>query len=175
MSSRARHAFLRRLSTVILLIAPAKPLYAADSPKGPSVNSRLDAFVTSAAAMAKEHLLSQTCAAVLLDFTDVRTGRPLSETLAATGQSAAGYLAGSVAFLDGDGIGLCRHPSTFAFTWPGSSVIFVCRSRFLTVLVRDRRIAANMLVHETLHSLGLGENPPTPAEISHRIRERCGL
>jgi hypothetical protein len=176
MSSCARTVFLRTLSAVILLIAPAAPLHAADSSKGPSnVDSRLNPFVTSAVAMAEERLSTQACAAVLLDFTDVRSGRPLSETLAATGQSAAGYLEASVVFLNGDGIGRCRHSSTFAFTWPGSRVIFVCRSRFVAVLTRDKGLAANLLVHETLHSLGLGENPPTSEEISHRIQARCGL
>lgn len=176
MSSCASPALLRTLLAVILLIAPARSLRAADSSKGPSnVDSRLNPFVTTAVAMAKERLSSQACAAVLLDFTDVRTGRPLSETLAATGQSAAGYLAGSVVFLNGDGIGRCRGSSTFAFTWPGSTVIFVCRSRFVAVLARDKGFAASLLVHETLHSLGLGENPPSSEEISHRIEARCGL
>jgi hypothetical protein len=176
MSSCARLSLLHMLSAVILLIAPARPLRAADSLKGPSnVDSRLNPFVTTAVAVAKGRLSSQSCAAVLLDFTDVRTGRRLSETLAATGQSAAGYLAGSVVFLNGDGIGPCRHFSTLAFTSPGSRVIFVCRSRFVAVLVRDKGLAANVLVHETLHSLGLGENPPSSEEISHRIQARCGL
>jgi hypothetical protein len=176
MSSCASLAFLRTLLAVILFIAPAAPLYAADSPRGPSnVDSHLNPFVTSAAAMAEERLSTPACAAVLLDFTDVRTGRPLSETLAATGQSAAGYMAGSVVFLNGDRIERCRHSSTFAFTWPGSTVIFVCRSRFVAVLVRDKGLAASLLIHETLHSLGLGENPPTSEEISHRIQARCGL
>lgn len=105
----------------------------------------------------------------------MRTGRPLAETLAATGQSAAGYMAGYVAFRNGDGIGLCRHPTTFAFTWPGSRVVYVCRGPFLAVHNRDKGLAANILLHETLHSLGLGENPPTPGAITHRIHERCGL
>jgi hypothetical protein len=176
MSSCARSARFRTLSAVILLIAPARPLHAADPPKGPShVDTRLNPSVMWAAAMAAERLSSQACAAVLLDFSDVRTGRPLSENLAATGQSAAGYLARSVAFRDGEGIGLCRLPTTAAFTTPGSRVIYICRGRFAKEQKRDQGLAANILVHETLHSLGLGENPPTPEEISHRIHERCGI
>ncbi len=54
-------------------------------------------------------------------------------------------------------------------------VIYVCRGRFAKEHKRDQGLAANILVHETLHSLGLGENPPTPEEISHRIHERCGI
>jgi hypothetical protein len=176
MSSCARPALFRTLSAAILLIAPAWSLHAADSPREPSdVDLRLTPFVTWAVAMAAERLSSESCAAVLLDFTDIRTGRPLSETLAVTGQSAAGYLSGSLAFRNGDDLGLCRYPTTFAFTWPGSRLIYVCRSRFLAVQKRDKGLAANILVHETLHSLGLGENPPTPEEISHRIHERCGI
>jgi hypothetical protein len=31
-----------------------------------------------------------------------------------------------------------------------------------------------MLIHEELHSLGLGENPPSTHEINEQIARRCG-
>ena len=31
-----------------------------------------------------------------------------------------------------------------------------------------------VIIHETLHSLGLGENPPTSDEITWRVFSRCG-
>jgi hypothetical protein len=34
--------------------------------------------------------------------------------------------------------------------------------------------AANRAIHEMLHTLGLGENPPTTSEITRRVEMRCG-
>ncbi len=31
-----------------------------------------------------------------------------------------------------------------------------------------------MIIHESLHSLGLGENPPRSQDITSRVTERCG-
>jgi hypothetical protein len=31
----------------------------------------------------------------------------------------------------------------------------------------------NALIHEMLHTLGLGENPPSSPEITKRVNERC--
>ncbi len=31
-----------------------------------------------------------------------------------------------------------------------------------------------MVIHEMLHTLGLGENPPTSIEITQRVKGRCG-
>jgi hypothetical protein len=30
------------------------------------------------------------------------------------------------------------------------------------------------VIHEVLHSLGLGENPPSSDHITERVRARCG-
>ena len=30
-----------------------------------------------------------------------------------------------------------------------------------------------MVIHEMLHTLGLGENPPAPSEITRRVNDRC--
>jgi hypothetical protein len=30
-----------------------------------------------------------------------------------------------------------------------------------------------MVIHEILHTLGLGENPPTSIEITQRVESRC--
>jgi len=31
----------------------------------------------------------------------------------------------------------------------------------------------NWIIHEMLHTLGLGENPPSSREITQRVNERC--
>jgi len=38
----------------------------------------------------------------------------------------------------------------------------------------DPAYAEMILIHELLHTLGLGENPPTSLEITARVTERCG-
>jgi hypothetical protein len=47
----------------------------------------------------------------------------------------------------------------------------VCGTGFAT---RGRTFRENALIHEMLHTLGLRENPPSSAEISRRVAERCG-
>ena len=34
--------------------------------------------------------------------------------------------------------------------------------------------AEAVIIHETLHSLGLGENPPSSQAITHRVLQQCG-
>jgi len=52
-------------------------------------------------------------------------------------------------------------------------VIYVCGTRFTDRFAR--RIAGEiLLIHELLHALGLGENPPTSAHITDAVRIRCG-
>jgi hypothetical protein len=39
---------------------------------------------------------------------------------------------------------------------------------------RNSRNAEAIVIHEWLHSLGLGENPPSSDYITTRVRARCG-
>jgi hypothetical protein len=39
---------------------------------------------------------------------------------------------------------------------------------------RNSRHVEAILIHELLHSLGLGENPPSSDYITSRVRARCG-
>jgi len=64
---------------------------------------------------------------------------------------------------------------------PGFLPVFVCPgnanavvSRFSSVQLRDPSYAEAMVIHEMLHTLGLGENPPTTFEITDKVRGRCG-
>ena len=58
-------------------------------------------------------------------------------------------------------------------TQPGSRAIVVCGARFVRQMSLDSVHAEVILIHEALHSLGLGENPPSSDSITERIRERC--
>jgi hypothetical protein len=76
-------------------------------------------------------------------------------------------------FSDGSDREACLLPSTLATTIPGRRVVSVCGSKFKSLARRDLQGLAVVILHEELHSLGLGENPPTSGEISRSVAERC--
>jgi len=121
---------------------------------------------------AVEQLHAHKCRTVFLDFTD-RAGRRLSENLEATGLSGSEYLR-RIRFGDGTGKLPCERTDVIAFTVPGSRAVSVCGRRFAEWVRRDRRFAANILIHEGLHSLGLGGDPPSSQEITSRVVAKCG-
>jgi hypothetical protein len=49
--------------------------------------------------------------------------------------------------------------------------VFVCIAPFAE---QRPGIRENTLIHEMLHSLGLGENPPSSGEINGQVMRRCG-
>ena len=57
-------------------------------------------------------------------------------------------------------------------TLPGSKVVYVCPEQFRKVSRQPRKAQATV-IHELLHTLGLGENPPSSREITRRVIERC--
>ncbi len=61
-----------------------------------------------------------------------------------------------------------------AFTAPGSRVVFVCGRSVLQTWRESSARLVVALIHEVLHTLGLGENPPSSEEITERVRLRCG-
>ncbi|MBK6407661.1 MAG: hypothetical protein IPF66_23165 [Holophagales bacterium] len=68
----------------------------------------------------------------------------------------------------------CRRRPAYAWIPVGGDVVFVCTSRFTTLVKKNEWLAGNILVHETLHSLGLGENPPSSEAITEMVGRRCG-
>ncbi|HUL79894.1 MAG TPA: hypothetical protein VL691_21700 [Vicinamibacteria bacterium] len=109
------------------------------------------------------------CQVLLGEFADAKH-RPLREALEAEGLSAPQFL-GRLYFYDGSdrGCGARR----LAYTTPGSRVVYVCGDRLRDVYFRNTTLAEVAVVHETLHCLGLGENPPTWKEINDRIQAVC--
>jgi hypothetical protein len=110
------------------------------------------------------------CQALFSDFRDPN-GRPLDERLRELGQDGRGYLA-LVLFRDGTGSDRCEQGEALAFTRAGGRVVFVCR-RFERVWKAAPRRAQAALLHETLHTLGLGENPPPSQAITQRVLHQC--
>jgi hypothetical protein len=134
---------------------------------------QLGAAVTTTIAEAVRRLGDPECARILTDFVDT-TDRPLAKTLEALGVTAPAYLS-LLWFVDGTYDSLCqpRQPPVAAFTQRGGRAVYVCRSAFLEVVRQGT--AELVIIHEMLHSLGLGENPPHPTSltITRQVAKRC--
>jgi len=116
-------------------------------------------------------LARPACQAVLSDFT-AQDGRPVRARLDELGAGPDDYLQ-LLFFRDGAERGRCRGEFVMAFTVPSSRVVYVCGRRFESLWWRDRAAARAVVIHEALHTLGLGENPPSSAEITSRVHKRC--
>jgi hypothetical protein len=138
-------------------------------------NERAAAAVRRAVAGASDRLKAPACRALLHQFRDAR-GRPLHENLDATGQSSERYLAAHVLFYEGHWLPTCRSRRAkkgLAVTRPGSRVVFVCTTRFTDFAQRNPAEAESIVIHEMLHTLGLGENPPSSDAITRAVTEAC--
>ncbi len=129
--------------------------------------------VDLAAAGASARLERPKCRQVLGDFRDA-TGRTLEDVLAGMQLTTAEYLP-ALRFIDGRASRTCQ-PGVMAFTQRHSRVITICP--------QDDRLGSTgpaqwmlelVVIHEMLHSLGLGEDGPDPtsAQITRQVAARC--
>ncbi len=184
MSPRSRRPFACALVTVaavVTLAAAPDALHAASKAvERPRLLSRLELTATERAkAGAARRLASAECQKLLADYSDSH-GTRLSENLAPWGLSASEYVR-QLPFFDGAGVPSCRRESVRLATVPGTVQVFVCpggpgrlNSLFSTIEAENPSLAEVMVIHEMLHTLGLGENPPTPQAITAQVRLRCG-
>lgn len=122
---------------------------------------------------AAARLAEPDCAAVLDDFRD-REGRPLRAHLPPEASDAASYVR-RVLFYDGTNEVTCKRTGVYAFTVPGSHVVRACPALGrLADIPSDGGQVEAVVIHELLHTLGLGENPPTSQQITAAVRSRCG-
>src|SRR5262245_47635660 len=136
------------------------------------MNSRF--AVSQAFKRAATRLGRQRCQDVLSEFTD-ETGRTLSAKLAAAGSTPLQAF-NSLQFVDDRRAPQCRYTvgARLAFSQTGSQLIRVCGQHFTEWFTRNRATTEIILLHEFLHSLGLGENPPTSDASTERVARRCG-
>jgi hypothetical protein len=80
----------------------------------------------------------------------------------------------ALTFHDGSSHPRCAASNVLAFTRPGDDAVRVCASQFRSTARSDPAKAEAVVLHEMLHTLGLGEDPPTSLEITARVRSRCG-
>ena len=137
-----------------------------------SIDRRLTSVLRPALEEAARRLSDSRCQAVLEDFAD-SSGRPLEQNLAATGRAMPNYLEW-VLFYDGRASAPCANREIVAWTNPGSRAVNVCGDQFAALARGRPGDAANILIHEALHTLGLGEGPPDAREITARVQSRCG-
>jgi hypothetical protein len=151
---------------------PAEPRYA-------PLSSWDIAALERARAGAIRRLRVPECQKVLSDFTDPQ-GRTLLANLEPWQRTPSEYLQSAITFLDGSRLENCRKGTVMLVTSRGQLPIFVCPaggstlgSRFARVQIETPALAEVMVIHEMLHTLGLGENPPTTFEITDRVMARC--
>ena len=165
------------LMTCVCAIVPSRQAIAADTaPEAAPFRVRVShnevAQAVKRALAGADRLLGEpACQQVLTDFRDA-TARTLQEVLDVNEVSARAYLRWIV-FSDGRGLKACRN-GTLAVTEPGSRVVFVCPTAFAEAASAHPEEAEAALIHEMLHTLGLGENPPRSRDITARVQARCG-
>jgi hypothetical protein len=130
------------------------------------------AAVERAVQGATRRLQNPECRRIFADFRDA-SGVTLQARLDSLGMPATDYLQRLV-FTDGFGHRGCRRGDALALTAPGSRVVYVCGPRFQRAQARRPQTAELAVLHETLHTLGLGENPPDSLEITRQVGARCG-
>lgn len=122
---------------------------------------------------ARRRLLDAGCQQLLGDFADGE-GNSLWDNLHAGGLTPVQHLS-QIWFVDATGEPLCENAAVAAYTTPRGRVVFVCGARFTAAAGSLCGPAGEMIViHEFLHTLGLGENPPTSDQITRQVWRRCG-
>jgi hypothetical protein len=172
---RGRNGFLAILLLALLAEseeaagAEGTLLFVLGRPLGPP---GIPLLVARAVEHAAEKLSGAECQEVFSDFRDA-DGRTLQQNLDRLGQTGVGYLHWTL-FYDGTGKHVCEVRQILASTSPGSRTVFICAAQFSIVAKHDPGLAAALIIHEELHSLGLGEGPPDSKEITARVIARCG-
>ena len=172
--SRWTFALLATLAAAVAFAENNNASPAAPAPMAISffIDRRLPAELRPSLEAALLKLSDSRCQEVLTDFSD-GDGRRLDANLAAIGHSPPSYL-GLVLFYDGRATNACANRDVLAWTKPGSRAVLICWDQFAAQQRWDMGYTANIIIHEALHTLGLGEGPPDNREITARVAARCG-
>jgi hypothetical protein len=165
----------RGAAGVVLTLAISAAASAAEPEQAPeapsSAPARLALALWRPMSIASQRLSDPRCTAIFHDYRD-HAGAPLAAALDGRGRTAVEHFRSItyVATLSGP----CRLPAIVAWTTIGSSRVAICTPRFEALSRRNPRLAAAVLIHEMLHTLGLPEGPPSPESITSSVAERCG-
>ena len=116
-------------------------------------------------------LADADCRKTLTDFDD-GNGRSLADRLSSVAVDVHVYLT-MVTFIDDSRHKRCAS-GVVVFTAPGSRVVRVCAGELKRIYAQQPDYVVATIIHEILHTLGLGEDPPSSREITARVRARCG-
>jgi hypothetical protein len=129
-------------------------------------------IVRSAVEGSMRRLEQPGCAALFGDF-EASDGLPLAVHLFGLSLTPSQYVR-TIWFADAGDLSRCHNADgPVAFTAPGHSVVYVCGEHFVSLYGRNRAYAEIVVIHEVLHTAGLGENPPTSQYISSVALARC--
>jgi hypothetical protein len=163
------------LLLALLLVSPHAFGRDAASPGPLLTRSIRDATVRfalqRAATAAVDRLEGDRCRRVLTEFRDA-SGRTMQERLDVLGETPRSYLS-RITFREGLDQ-RCRDSTRLAFTSIGGREVFICGKAFWQVYRTHPAHAEALIIHEMMHTLGLGENPPSSAEINASVLKRCG-
>jgi hypothetical protein len=123
-----------------------------------------------ALARAESALAEPSCAKLLEAFTD-GAGRALSTRLESLDVDVQTYLT-FVVFMDDSRHAACTD-GVIAFTSPGSRVVRVCSAEMTRTWQGNPSHVVAAVIHEMLHTLGLGENPPPSHVITRQVLAQC--
>ena len=162
-----------RAAVVAAILLGSAPLAAgADMPAGARLAQPAERLAVGQAIRgAALKLASAECEGLLDEFADVQ-GRPLRAALETHGLDATTFL-DQVFFYDAPPQA-CEGLTLAGSHLVGSRVIRVCGRRFARAWAESSSHAEAVIIHEMLHALGLGENPPSSAYITERVMARCG-
>ena len=153
-----------------LAVVGATPPTSAQGAQGVPLNRQDASAVARAREGAALRLEDAECQRVLSDFHDAR-GRSLEENLSQWAVGPAEYLR-MVPFVDGSGEPRCHRKDVMLVCVPNVPRVKVCPA-FAAVQRLRPADASIMVIHEVLHTLGLGEDPPTSGEITRQVEARC--
>ena len=116
-------------------------------------------------------LADADCRKILTDFDD-GNGQSLADRLSSVAVDVHVYLT-MVTFIDDSRHKRCAS-GVLVFTAPGSRVVRVCAEELKRIYAQQPDYVVATVIHEILHTLGLGEDPPSSREITARVLARCG-
>ena len=116
-----------------------------------------------------ETRLSTPRCSLLLDMFKDDAGQTLWVRLRGTGNTAGQHLRNLLFY---DGVRESCRPQVLAYTTPGGTVVFLCPA-FHKAAEGASDVAELTIIHEFLHTLGLGEDPPSSRQISTRVMQQC--
>ena len=129
------------------------------------------AAVLSSLEGASNWLRDVRCQGIFSEFRDLDEG-PLVDRLTGLGVGGSAFLR-MLFFHEGTDTRQCQSGRIEAFTSAGSRVIFICGREFERLWQANNLRARAIVIHEALHSLGLGENPPSSQEITRSVLTAC--